>query len=721
MKKLALSLAVLIAATLMGAPSIALDQRITLSASRDLALNGTYVNISSGSGVGEASTYDWANFKYEVHQESSNPGILKGVISQASFAQCPGQFSLDTSSLRACNFEIASNRMIIGAPGTNAPGALLKITALGDSGVTIRIRSWLDVNGDNRASSFEPTSNWSTISFLPAEAARPYVNMSVTPPLLVNRFMEAYVADGGNPLGGLGLFSLTDSDNLKMRLVSCDSVGCESTFVTGAFVTHPQFQSRKFTGARTNWDTGRYRFELLYSPGIVDDYVLASQEFDYVNRSVIEVESQIETRANKVYKGPILSLSAHWQEAKSLELSEKTFTYSATLRNAAGEPVVGAEVNLYVDIKELSAQTAVRADGVILQSQVRDEVLLRRVTDKNGQVTVVFENPNPKDRDQISIDLSTQGLLATEYRGTGGREFAIWELDRKAVLAVSGGSASGGNAVELTATLLGESGFVQNHSVGLSATFPLTLERTAAKTDAQGKIRSKVHLSHLATGSGSQVVTVFTVYDSEVITASYEASWDASGAMLEFKPLVEEVELGLAISTSALVRAKPGATAKISATVLDSSSKPLTSSPLTGLIIDYHGPGVLLEQAPTSTDSNGNININLLIGSQDSGEGVMTFTLLNPVSGGLVVKRIKVVIDSTSANISIGTFNGKVVVYAKDALGSRLSVKAGGKWYVKTLTKNFDSLSFRSRTGVSVPVTAYLDGRPINSKTVTTR
>ena len=433
------------------------------------------------------------------------------------------------------------------------------------------------------------------------------------------------------------------------------------------------------------------------------------------------MDTEILTNTGIEYSGPILNLPAHWQQAKSLGIEETTFTYSAVLKDASGKPVSGAEVNLYVDLKEITGQTLVRADGVVLQPQSRDEVLLKRVTDENGRVTVQFENPSPNDRDQISINLSTQGLLATEYRGEGGREFVIWERERKALLALSGGSSSGGNGVELVATLLGEAGVVQNHTVGFSAEFPLVLQRTAGKTDSQGKTRSLVRLSHLASGSGSQIVTVFSVYDSKAVTASFEASWDATGAKLELKPLAKDLEQGLKLSHSGTVSAKPGSTTKISPTLTDASGVPITSSSLTGLVVNYQGPGSLLSQAPSATDSKGNINLNLSVASQESGEGLLTLTFLSPATGGLVVKSIKVIVEASSATVTIGSFNGKVVIYAKGAEGSRLSARVAGRWYSKTLTRNFDSLSVVTRPGTTVAISTYLEGRLITSMTLTAR
>lgn len=518
-------------------PSHALDQRINLTSNRDLALSGTFVDLSSGSNVGEASSYDWSKFKFEIHNEGQSPATIAGSIMQASNAICPGQFSLEVSVLRVCDFEATEQRLIVGAPRTASSGYTLKLTTLNKSAATIRVRSWLDLDGDNRVSAFEPTSQWRILNFIPAREARPFVNFTVAPPLLANRFMEATLNDGGNPLSGAGLFSLTSLGNLKVRLVSCDGFGCQSSFVTGTFNAHPQSGGYKFTGQRTNWDTGRYRFELIYSPGNVDDYVLAEQDFDYLNRTVISVETSIETLENIRYVGPILNLVSPWQEAMKLDPTEKSFTYSARVIDAKGEPVIGAEVYLYVDIKEVSSQTSVLADGVKLQSTQKDEVILKRLADSDGRVEVVFSNANAKDRDIISIDMSTQGLKVTEFQGSGGREFAVWSQPKNARLELQGGSSNNGIPTSLKVSMIGESGPVDDVSIGFSANEPLLLERTSVKTGTNGVANNSLRLSHLATSSGSAMVTVFTVYEGKAVTASYKVIWDSKGASLEAIPI----------------------------------------------------------------------------------------------------------------------------------------------------------------------------------------
>ena len=74
--------------------------------------------------------------------------------------------------------------------------------------------------------------------------------------------------------------------------------------------------------------------------------------------------------------------------------------------------------------------------------------------------------------------------------------------------------------------------------------------------------------------------------------------------------------------------------------------------------------------------------------------------------------------------LNVGTFNGKIVVYAKGFTGSTISWKIAGRWQKATVTSNFQAFDRLTRAkGVNVLVDIYVNGSkvPSFSKTVLTK
>ena len=74
--------------------------------------------------------------------------------------------------------------------------------------------------------------------------------------------------------------------------------------------------------------------------------------------------------------------------------------------------------------------------------------------------------------------------------------------------------------------------------------------------------------------------------------------------------------------------------------------------------------------------------------------------------------------------LNVGTFNGKIVVYARGYAGSTISWKIAGRWQKVTVTQDFQAFDRPTRAiGVDVTVNIHVDGSatPLFTKTVTTR
>jgi subtilisin family serine protease len=74
--------------------------------------------------------------------------------------------------------------------------------------------------------------------------------------------------------------------------------------------------------------------------------------------------------------------------------------------------------------------------------------------------------------------------------------------------------------------------------------------------------------------------------------------------------------------------------------------------------------------------------------------------------------------------LNVGTFNGKIVVYAKGYKGQTLSWRIAGKWQKVTVTKDYQAFDrLTSATGLTVTIDLYLNGvtPAAFSKTVVTK
>ena len=82
------------------------------------------------------------------------------------------------------------------------------------------------------------------------------------------------------------------------------------------------------------------------------------------------------------------------------------------------------------------------------------------------------------------------------------------------------------------------------------------------------------------------------------------------------------------------------------------------------------------------------------------------------------------VLDSAPATgkVNVGSFNGKLVVYAAGLNGARISWKVGGNWGVGTATSNYSIFNRPTpRAGVTVSVQIYVNGVLTLTKSVLTR
>jgi len=220
-----------------------------------------------------------------------------------------------------------------------------------------------------------------------------------------------------------------------------------------------------------------------------------------------------------------------------------------------------------------------------------------------------------------------------------------------------------------------------------------------------------------ATGSYEAFVRSATTGN---VTIAVDAQGAASSVEVRFQTSTG-VATGLTLTGPTSVAS--GARADFVATVVDKFGKAVS-----GIAVTFkdNGPGVLNTTAAVNTDAFGESQTTLTTLAAEKGTTVVT--AYATIGGVLVTQTATVTVGaaasaSTDTVVNVGSFNGKLVVYANKAAGAKISYKIAGKWVVQNPTS--DTLQRYDRVvaakGVTVMVDIYVNGVKKLSKSVVTK
>jgi hypothetical protein len=179
---------------------------------------------------------------------------------------------------------------------------------------------------------------------------------------------------------------------------------------------------------------------------------------------------------------------------------------------------------------------------------------------------------------------------------------------------------------------------------------------------------------------------------------------------------------------------KPASTFQVKAKLSDAFGNGVTAS--AGRVkVTYTGAGIVFGTLPTSTDANGELMFSVLLGSNDTGSvnvtvqynqnGDTDFTDAKDLTtvGTTAITASGVVAASSDTIVNVGTFSGKLVVYALNAAGSEVSYKIAGKWVTQVVTSDLLMRYDRvvGATGATIKVDIYVDGVLKLAKSVVTK
>jgi hypothetical protein len=151
--------------------------------------------------------------------------------------------------------------------------------------------------------------------------------------------------------------------------------------------------------------------------------------------------------------------------------------------------------------------------------------------------------------------------------------------------------------------------------------------------------------------------------------------------------------------------------------------------------VTYTGAGIVFGTLPTDTDANGELMFSVLLGSNDTGSVNVTVSYDQNAdsdyldakdlvtAGTTAITATGLVAGSSDTIVNVGTFSGKLVVYALNAAGSEVSYKIAGKWVTQVVTSDLLQRYDRvvGATGRSIKVDIYVDGVLKVAKSVVTK
>jgi len=235
-------------------------------------------------------------------------------------------------------------------------------------------------------------------------------------------------------------------------------------------------------------------------------------------------------------------------------------------------------------------------------------------------------------------------------------------------------------------------------------------------SDANGRFEVKLYSTSAQKDS---VVTVATLGASSTTKVTFTGIGVGEGT-------------SLVVTMPAAV--KPASTFQVKAKLSDVFGNGVNAGD-TAVKVTYTGAGIVFGTLPTTTDANGELMFSVLLGSNDTGSVNVTVSYdqngdgdyvdakdLN-ASGTTAITASGVVAASSDTIVNVGTFSGKLVVYALNAAGSEVSYKIAGKWVTQVVTSDLLQRYDRvvGATGKTIKVDIYVDGVLKLAKSVVTK
>lgn len=187
---------------------------------------------------------------------------------------------------------------------------------------------------------------------------------------------------------------------------------------------------------------------------------------------------------------------------------------------------------------------------------------------------------------------------------------------------------------------------------------------------------------------------------------------------------------GTKLDVTTPANVKPASTFQVKAKLSDAFGNGVEAT--AGRVkVTYTGAGIVFGTLPDKTDKNGELMFSVLLGSNDTGNVVVTVSYDQNGDADYVdakdLNTTKTITVGTGAaagagKVNVGSFNGKLVVYASGLSGKTISWKVGGKWGKAVASSNYAVFNRPTPVaGATVSVDIYVDGVKTLTKSVVTR
>jgi hypothetical protein len=305
---------------------------------------------------------------------------------------------------------------------------------------------------------------------------------------------------------------------------------------------------------------------------------------------------------------------------------------------------------------------------------------------------------------------------------------ALVERDNRTAFVSQPAYTSGtGGAVVVT-------GKVTKKSNGTSANDAVvTISGSNSILFSDGLVDKRGGVTVVANDSGEFSVTLYSTsaMTNSVITVT--AMGVSATTKVSFVGAGVGEGVSLVITMPAAV--KPASTFQVKAKLADVFGNGVVTA--AGAIkVTYSGAGIVFGTLPTKTDDNGELMFSVLLGSNDTGSVNVTVSYDQNADGDYLDAKDLVIAGTTAITatglvaaaasdtiVNVGTFSGKLVVYALNAAGSEVSYKIAGKWVTQVVTSDLLMRYDRvvGATGATIKVDIYVDGVLKLAKSVVTK
>jgi hypothetical protein len=245
-----------------------------------------------------------------------------------------------------------------------------------------------------------------------------------------------------------------------------------------------------------------------------------------------------------------------------------------------------------------------------------------------------------------------------------------------------------------------------------------------------GEVWKKDSISGVADANGYFEVQVYSRTSGEK-TLSMTSMGVTNTVKVTYTGLTTQA--GYSVKITAPDTVQRGSTYRVDGQILDVNGNGIALTTAgTGtnptLSVTYLGLGLVSGGLPTTTDKDGKFYFYVLVGTNDVGTATITASYdadgtSTTLAAATASKTVYVGQSAPGvAKVNVGSFNGKLVVYAANANGKRISWKVGGRWGSAVAEGNYDVFDRPTPLrGVTVTVQLYIDGKLELTKSVVTR